>query len=432
MLEHLAAGFGTVTAVVLLLFGAYATIKSRGFAFRALPAAFRQIVSPEDGTQRVSPVQAFAASLAGTIGVGNITGVSVAIALGGAGAVFWMWVSALLCMSVKYYEIRLAVRNHDPQETDYSFAPMNYIRKATSSRFFSGCFALAGMLAALAMGNLVQTNAACQAGGDAFGIPSIFWGILFAVGTGAILTGGVQRVVKSAEKGIPLLGGLFLLVGVAVILRNASALPEAFRQIFSGAFSGRSVIGGSVGGGIAAAMRYGVGNGLFSHEAGLGSAGLVHGGCGANPDRQGLWGIFEVFIDTILISTVSALMILTGSGGGDVLDAAGNAFGRFGRGIVAFTLIAFAFLSVLSWGAYGETCFAYLSGKRGIWGYRTLFVMTPILAAFLTEGRLWAAAETVNGFMMILNLTALIAFRKELSEIGRLSPNQLVPKRKKK
>ena len=417
MLISLAAGFSTVTAVSLTLFGLYATVKTKGLAFRSFPAMLRQIRSPQKTGRTVSPFRAFATSLSGTIGVGNLTGVAVAISLGGPGAVFWMWISALLCMTVKYFEIYLAIRHQPKEETHYAFAPMEYVKKATESKGFAGLFALFGVFSALLMGNMIQTNAAVNTARTVFSLPGMATGLCFAGGAAFFLWGGIRRITEGLEKILPLLGGGFLLLGLIVIGIRADRIPSALVEIFRSAFSFSSAGGGLLGSGIALAFRHGVGNGLFSHEAGLGSAGLAHGACGADPEKQGLWGIFEVFFDTVVISTISALMILTTrtpGQEGDVTSAAEAVLGKFGAGAVALCLILFAFLSVLSWSCYGETCFVWICGKKTAPIFRILYLFATVPAIFTTQGILWQWAEVVNGGMMILNLTALFGFRKDL------------------
>ena len=424
MIGFLAAGFGTATAAALLLFGICANIASKGFAFRAFPSALRQAFRPADQTKTVSPLQAFATSLAGTLGVGNLTGVSLAVALGGAGAVVWMWISALLCMIIKYFEIRLALLHQPKNESVYAFAPMEYIRKATGSKFFAAAFAAAGTASALIMGNLLQTGAAAAALQTSFRIPTGVTAAVFAAGTGAVVFGGAKRIARTAEKALPALGIGFLLLGGVLLLLRARDLPEVFADIFRSAFSLRAAGGGFLGAGWIRALRYGVGNGLFSHEAGLGSAGLAHGACGADPDRQGLWGILEVFTDTILLSTVSALVILVtgvdGSDGNGVTAAAQEVFGAVGGGAVSVCLALFAFLSVLSWGAYGETCFCWLAEKSGSVPFRILFSLTPLLAVLSSPANLLPVAEIANGVMLSFHLPGLIAFRKDLRRLPRL------------
>lgn len=412
MLTYLASGFGTVSAAGLMLFGLYSTVKTRGAAFRDFPQALRQLRTPPKSERTVSPFRAFATSLAGTVGVGNMTGVAVAIALGGAGAVFWMWISAFLCMTVKYIEIFLALRHQPKEEKHYAFAPIEYIRTALEGRGFAILFALLSLCSALVMGSMIQTDAAAEAAQTAFGISPLLTAIGFSAALALFFAGGLKRVTGVLEKILPLLALLFLLVGTAGILFRMDRVPQCLADIFRSAFSPKSAAGGLVGSGAVAAFRYGVGNGLFSHEAGLGSAGLAHGACGADPRSQGLWGILEVFFDTVVVSTLSALMILT-SGQGNVLSAADSVLGIFGGGTVGLCLILFAFLSVMSWGCYGETCFVWLTGKSSAPIFRILFCLTPLLTLTAERQTLWALSETVNGAMTVLNLSALLGLRQE-------------------
>ena len=423
MLDQWAAGFGTVSAGALTLFGIYAAIKTKGFALRALPAAIRQAVCPRQRGKGGSPFRAFATSLAGTIGVGNMTGVAVAIALGGAGAVFWMWVSAFLCMTVKYFEIYLALKHQPRGESTYGFGPMEYLKKATESRVFPALFAGVGILSAFGMGSLLQTGAAQESALVTFGIPPAALGAAFSLCVGVALWGGVRRVTGIAEKVIPWLGGAFLITGGIVIVRNGQNLLPALKSIFTQAFAPMAAAGGAAGQGVAAAFRHGVGNGLFSHEAGLGSAGLAHGTCNAVPERQGLWGIFEVFADTILISTVSALMLLTTEK--STVSAASATVGPWGEITLSVCLILFALLAILSWSVYGETCAVFLGKQRAIPIYRILFTLSPALAFLLPQSVLWQTSEIINACMMILNLTGLLGFRREMTKIATLDPKKL-------
>ncbi len=422
MLQELAAGFGTVTAGILTVYGIYATVGTKFLPFRSEKAFWRQLKSPPKTGKPISPFQSFATSLAGTVGVGNLTGVSLALALGGPGAVFWIWVSALLCMTVKYFEVYLAVKYQPKGETKYGFAPMEYLKKATNSKGFAVLFALCGVFASLAMGSMVQTNAAAGGLSRTFSLPLWVTGVLFALGVGIFfLCGG--KIGKTMEAVLPILGAVYLLLGLVVICFRFDRILPAFRSIFAGAFDLSSVAGGFLGSGAVLAFRHGVGNGLFSHEAGLGSGGLAHGACGADPERQGLWGAFEVFADSIVISTLSALMILAtgvlGDSGG-VLAASHAVLGPMGEGVTAVCLVAFAFLSVLSWSLYGETCFVWICGKKSAPVFRILFALSPLGAIVAPENKLWQVAEILNGMMLILNLTGLLGYGKELKGLGRI------------
>ncbi len=422
MLQESAAAFGTVTAGILTIYGLYATAKTKFLPFRSGKAMIRQMKSPPKTGSHISPLQSFATSLAGTVGVGNLTGVSLAIALGGPGAVFWIWVSAFVCMTVKYFEVYLAVKHQPKEEIKYGFGPMEYLKKATDSKGFAVVFALCGVFASLAMGSGVQTSAAAEGVKQAFGIPLWGMGILFSAGVGIFFALG-GKIGKTMEKVLPLLGGVFLLMGTVVILFRWNRILPAICSIFTHAFDLSSLTGGVLGSGAVLAFRHGVGNGLFSHEAGLGSGGLAHGACGADPETQGLWGAFEVFADSIVISTLSALMILTTGVAGDtggVLSASYEVLGGFGKGLTALCLVMFAFLSVLSWSLYGETCFVWICGKKAAPVFRILYALSPLAVIFAPEDKLWQVAEILNGMMLILNITGLLGYGKELKRLGRV------------
>lgn len=425
MLSQIGAGFGTATAGALMLFALYATVKTRGGALRALPKTIRLFQKSTEDHGQISSFRAFATSLAGTIGVGNMTGVALAITLGGPGAVFWMWISALLCLSVKQFEIYLAQKEQPKEEETYGIAPMIYIKKATESNGFAALFAIFGLFSALTMGSMIQTSAAATAANEAFFLPSWTTAALFALGVCLSLSGGIGRRMKSLEKTLPVLGLAFLLIASVVLIFRYRQILPALKEIFTNAFSLSSATGGFLGSGFALAFRHGVGNGLFSHEAGLGSAGLAHGACKTDPKEQSLWGIFEVFFDTAVISTLCALMMLTTEEGPPygVLAAVYTVMGPLGRGLIALCLLLFAFLSVLSWSYYGECCFFWLAGGTNIGIYRLLYCISPLLALLADESTLWASAEIINGGMMVFNLTALVGFRDEL--------NNLYPKKQK-
>lgn len=419
MIQSLGIGFSTVCSLLLLGFGLYTAVKTRGFAFRSLPKAFRRIRSPDRSERPVSPFRAFITSLSGTVGVGNITGVAVALAFGGAGSVFWMWVSALLCMGIKQFEITLALRHQPKEETNYAFAPMLYVQRATESKEYAALFALFGVFSALVMGNMLQTVSAAEEAKIAFSLPSSVTAALFAILTFFFLRGGIGGVMRTLERVLPILGVLFLITGLGILAVRLPRIPEAIARIFREAFSFAPAAGGIFGTGIARGFRFGTENGLFSHEAGLGSGGLAHGACGADAKKQGLCGIVEVFLDTAVLSTVSALVILVSSeegATGTVLSAAHGTFGNVGAWTVATCLMLFALLSVFSWGCYGETCFVWLCGRRSAAVFRILYPAVTLLSVFLPAD-LWGWSRLINGAMMILNVTALIALRGEMKHL---------------
>ncbi len=414
---------GTAAAALLMAFGLFLTVRSHFFPFRILknlPALFRSGRSSNKNENRVSSFQAFATSLAGTIGIGNIAGVSGAILVGGPGAVFWMWTAAALCMIIKYFEIVLAIQFRTPGETKYSFGPMNYIRAGTDTRVCAGIFALLGVFGALCMGNMAQGSCVAAVAAFTWDLPPAAVGVLLAGGVALFVFKGIHRIAKALEKLTPFLGAVYILGGCGVILLHLPQLPESFLSIFRNAFTPTAATGGFLGATVAAAFRQGVNNGLFSNEAGIGSGGLAHGACDCkDAKQQGLWGIVEVFLDTVIISGISALMILcTGvwQRNGGVSEAVNETFGLPGTILLALLVAFFAFVSMLSWSYYGESCYVYLCGKEKTGFYRILFVTAAFLGAVLSYDKIWTWSGILNSLMLIFNLTGLWAHRKKLKD----------------
>ena len=378
----------------------------------------------------VSPLQAMTTALAATVGTGNIAGVAGAIALGGPGAVFWMWVSAFLGMATKYAEVVLAVR-YRQRAADGTFCggPMYYIR-ALGRGFASlaRLFALLGALAAFGIGNMVQANTAAEAAAfslTAFfpalpGAPlRLFVGIILSLAVALALMGGAARIGRATERLVPLMSALYACMALSVVFLHLPAAARALGDIVTSALSPRAGFGGAAGIGIQAALRCGMERGMFSHEAGMGSAPIAHAGAKTDdPDRQGLFGIFEVFADTIVICTLTALVILCsgtpvpyGSEAGAELTISGFTT-TYGSWVSLFTMVAlccFAFSTIIGWGLYGSTCISYLCRtEKVIRPFLVVYSFVAILGATMDLGLLWSIADTFNGLMAIPNLIALL------------------------
>ena len=369
------------------------------------------------GEGEVTPFQALATALAATIGTGNIAGVATAIALGGPGAVFWMWLSAIFGMATKYGEVVLAVKYRE-KTPDGRFVggPMYYIRNGLNLKWLAAIFALFGALAAFGIGNMTQANSVAAVLEANFGVNKLISGIVIAAATAAVVLGGLKRIVQVTEKLVPFMAAFYVLGGIIILVTNAARIPAAFGLIFSQAFTGTAAVGGFAGSTIMMAARYGVARGVFSNEAGLGSAPIAHAAATTdNPVRQGLWGIFEVFMDTIVVCTITALSIMvtgvwqTGETGAALSALAfDTAIPGIGGSIVAVGVLLFAYSTIIGWEYYGERCAEYLLGSKVILPYRILFIPFIVIGAIGGLVTIWDIADTLNGLMAIPNLIGVL------------------------
>lgn len=382
----------------------------------------------------VSPFKAMCTALAASIGTGNIAGVSGAIAIGGPGAVFWMWVSALLGMCTKFSEVTLAIKYRERnKEGDWVGGPMYYITNGLgkSWRWLAVLFAIFGSLAAFGIGNMTQINTIAGTINTAIAgfIPTtesqqnvIAWvvAIICAVICAIVLLGGIQRLADVCSLLVPVMALIYIVAALIVIIVNITSVPEAFAAIFRGAFNPSSVAGGLAGVGIKTAITKGVGRGIFSNEAGLGSAPIAHAAADVeHPVKQGIYGVFEVFMDTIVVCTLTSLVVLLGVGVQNI--EYGNDIGAnltiqgfesvFGGGIpgiaVAICLTLFALSTVLTWALYGSRCVEYLLGHKASKIYQVIFCLFACIAGTVELSLAWAIADTLNGLMAIPNLIAL-------------------------
>lgn len=388
------------------------------------------------GQGGLTQLQTMATALASTIGTGSVAGVATAIAWGGPGAVFWMWVSALLGMMTGCMEKLLSVRYRRRQGEEWQGGPMEYMERGLRLPRLAAWFALCLALAALSGGAMVQSNSIAAGLETAFGFEKWKVGLLTALLTGMVIWGGVGRIGRVCERLVPAMALLFLGCGVVVLICHASAVPVALGEILSEAFAPRSAVGGGLGYGMMTAMRYGIARGVFTNEAGLGSSALAHAQTPQEePAVQGMWGIFEVFVSTMVVSTVTALVVLTtgvydktailtairaGESPGEesgvpmVAAAFSTVFGDWGGIIVAVCLFLFAFSSLLGWSYYGERGFSYLlRGGRGKGGFRLLFLAAVCVGSVWELGAVWQAADLFNGLMALPNLIALLLLSPE-------------------
>lgn len=393
-------------------------VQFRRFGF-AMGEVLGRITRRGGGKGDVRPFQAVATALASTVGVGNIAGVATAIGVGGPGAVFWLWVSGLVGMATKYAEIVVAMhyRQLDSSGTMRGGA-MYVLKRGLGWPWLGSAFALLTALAAFGIGNMVQANSVADAVRTTLGIPSWITGVVLVVLTATVILGGIKSIANVTQWFVPFMALFYLGGSLFVLARFADKLPHALSLIFDGAFSGTAAVGGFAGSTVMMALRYGIARGLFSNEAGLGSAPMVH--CAADTDhpvRQGMYGIFEVFVDTLLICTATGLVILltdTWSSGLTGAALSVKAFetglpGSFGDIVVTVGLILFAYSTLLGWSYYGETGIVYLLGAKAALPYRLAWLLFVYLGATGSLHVVWDIADTLNGLMAIPNLVALLS-----------------------
>jgi AGCS family alanine or glycine:cation symporter len=414
--------WGPPMMVLLVGTGLLLTVLTRAVQFRYLGFALREVLGKitrrGGGVGNVSPFQAVATALASTVGVGNIAGVATAIVLGGPGAVFWLWVSGLLGMCTKFSEIVIALHYREPDATGTLRGGAMYtLKKGLGLPWLGGVFALLTALAAFGIGNMVQANSVADALHSTFGVPAAATGAGLVLVTAIVILGGITRIAEVTQILVPFMALLYLGGGTAAIALHADRLPHAIGLIFEGAFTGTAAAGGFAGSTIMMAMRYGIARGLFSNEAGLGSAPIVHATADTDhPARQGLYGIFEVFVDTLLVCSTTALVILvtdTWTTGATGAALSARAFetglpGTFGSIVVTGGLVLFAFSTLIGWSYYGETGIVYLLGAKAAMPYRVVWLVFVYLGAVGSLHLVWDIADTLNGLMAIPNLVSVL------------------------
>jgi len=374
---------------------------------------------PGDDAGDIPPFKALMTSLSATIGTGNIAGVATAIFLGGPGAVFWMWMTALVGMATKYAESVCAVRFRETDENgNFVGGPMYYIQNGMGAnwRWLAITFALFAGIAGFGIGNMVQSNSIADALNTNFGIPHLYTGIIVALLVGAVLLVGIQRISEVAGRLVPLMAALYILASLVVLVINAGAIPHALGLIFTHAFTPTAATGGFAGAAVWAAIRFGVARGVFSNEAGLGSAPIAHAAAKTKgPVSQGLVAMLGTFIDTIIVCSFTALAILStgvwtsGATGAALTSAAFEAtFPGLGGPIIALSLSIFAFTTIIGWSYYSERSLQYLFGRGIIMPFRAVWSLAVIVGATIKLDFVWLLADTLNAMMAIPNLIALI------------------------
>ena len=385
-----------------------------GYGFRMLWRGRKSV-----GEGDITPFNALMTSLSATIGTGNIAGVATAIFLGGPGALFWMWCTALVGMATKYAEAVLAVKYREVDEDgNHIGGPMFYIKNGLGSKWvwLGGVFAVFGALAGFGIGNTVQANSVADALNAKFAVPHLATGLVMAVLAALVLIGGIRRIAEVAGKLVPFMAITYVLAGLVVILMNIGDVPGAIALIVKSAFNPVAATGGFAGAAVWAAIRFGVARGVFSNEAGLGSAPIAHAAAKTDsPVRQGTVAMLGTFIDTIIVCSITGLVIVisgawTGGENGAALSAAAfeSALPGIGGYIVTLGLALFAFTTLLGWSFYGEKCVEYLFGVKSITPFRILWIVAVPIGATSDLKFTWLVADTLNALMALPNLIALL------------------------
>lgn len=421
------------TGIFLTIGTAFIPLRKIGYGLRMLWAGRK----PSDEKGDISPFNALMTAMAATVGTGNIAGVATAIALGGPGAIFWMWMTALVGMATKYAEAVLAVRYREVDSRGrYQGGPMYYIKNGLGKKWkwLAFLFAAFGTVAAFGIGNTVQANSVAQAVATNFNVPTWVSGAILAILTAVVLIGGVKRIGTVAGKLVPFMALAYVAGALIIIVMQFDQVPAALGLIVSDAFTGTAAAGGFAGSTVMMAIRFGVARGVFSNEAGLGTAPMAHAAAKTNdPVRQGVIGMLGTFIDTIIICTMTALVIVLSAGWTQIDPATGQqfsgaaltslAFGQalpgIGNYVVTIGIMLFAYTTLLGWSFYGERCAEYIFGVKSIAPYRVLWIISIPIGAMAELNPLWLLADIMNALMAIPNLIALLLLSPVVFKITR-------------
>lgn len=417
--------WGPLMLVLILGVGLFLSVGLKLMPILKLGEGFKLMVkgtqpkSGEADAGEIPPFQALMTALSATVGTGNIAGVATAIFLGGPGALFWMWITALVGMATKFSEAVLAVNFREVDENGrHVGGPMYYIKNGLGPKWawLGTLFAIFGGIAAFGIGNTVQANSVADVLEANFNLPAAVTGVVIMVLVGMVLIGGIRRIGRVAAALVPFMAISYLLVGLVVLAINASAIPSAVVMIVEYAFTPVAAQGGFAGAAVWAAIRFGVARGIFSNEAGLGSAPIAHASAQTkSPIRQGMIAMLGTFIDTLIICSITGLVIITsgvwtsGVSGAALTSAAfGAALPGMGNYVVAIALAIFAFTTILGWSFYGERCAEYLFGVKAIKPYRLFWILAIPVGALVNLEFIWLLADTLNAMMALPNLIALV------------------------
>ena len=408
--------WGPPLLILVVGTGLFLTFRLGFLQFRMLPYSLKLAFSKNQDKKSdgdISHFQALMTALAATVGTGNIVGVATAVLLGGPGAVFWMWITALVGMATKYAEAILAVKYRVKDKNgEMSGGPMYYLERGLKQKWLGVLFAIFGAIAAFGIGNMVQSNSVSGVMQSTFSVPPVVTGIIITIFTALVIVGGIKSIGRVTAYFVPIMALFYLIAGLIVLIMNASIVPDALALILSDAFTGEAVAGGAIG----TVIRWGVARGVFSNEAGLGSAPIAAAAAKTDyPGRQALVSMTQVFIDTIIICSITGITIVMGglyTGG-----AEGNALtsitfehflGPIGSSIVAIGLLLFAYSTILGWSYYGEKCFTYLFSESVVKYYRYAFVVAVFIGSITTIDIVWGIADVMNGLMALPNLIGLL------------------------
>ena len=423
--------WGPVMLVLLLGTGFYLSLGLRFATVRKIPVALRLLLQGRAGRGEgdISPFSALMTSLSATIGTGNIAGVATAIALGGPGALFWMWITALVGMATKYAEAVCAVRYREKDEQgNFSGGPMYYIRNGLHKRWhwLGFAFALFGGLAGFGIANTVQSNSVSQVMHDSFSVPPLVTGLVLMLLVAAVILGGIRRIASVASWLVPMMALSYILMSLVVIIVHLSEVPAAIVTIVESARTGSAAAGGFAGASVWAALRFGVARGIFSNEAGLGSAPIAHAAARTDqPVEQGMIAMLGTFIDTLVVCTMTGLVIVimdvlpSGVSGASLTSMAFAQAFPGGQYIVTLGLCLFAFTTMIGWSFYGERCVVFLVGTRGVLPFRVAWVLAIPVGTVVELEMVWLIADTLNAFMAIPNLIALLLLAPVVFSLSR-------------
>jgi len=412
--------WGPVMLTLLLGTGIFLSIGLRGMTITRIPYAFRQLFKGRQGSGEgeISPFNALMTALSSTVGTGNIAGVATAIGIGGPGALFWMWCTALVGMATKYAEAVLAVHFRETDDAGNKVGgPMYYIKNGLGQRWkpLAIMFAIFGSLAGFGLANTVQSNTVSQVLLTSFDIPTVLSGLVMSVLVALVLLGGIKRIAQVAGKLVPLMAVIYLLSTLIILALNSTEIPAALVLIVDSAFSGTAATGGFAGATVMLALRMGVARGIFSNESGLGSAPIAHAAAATNsPVRQGTIAMLGTFIDTLIICTMTGLVLIVTDVWSTDLQGAAMTLHVFdatlplGGSILAICIALFAFTTMLGWSYYGERCAQFLLGPKIVMPFRIIWVVGIFLGTQMSLGVVWKMSDALNGFMAIPNLIALL------------------------
>jgi AGCS family alanine or glycine:cation symporter len=424
--------WGPIMLTLLLGTGIFLTIGLRGMTITRIPYAFKQLLQGRKGSGEgeISPFNALMTALSSTVGTGNIAGVATAIGIGGPGALFWMWCTALVGMATKYAEAVLAVNYRETDAAGKKVGgPMYYIKNGLGKRWkpLAFLFALFGALAGFGLANTVQSNTVSQVLFNNFQIPTVASGLVMAFLVALVLLGGIQRIAQVAGKLVPLMTVIYLVSTLLILLMNLPEIPAALVFIVDSAFNGTAATGGFAGATVMLALRMGVSRGIFSNESGLGSAPIAHAAAATNsPVRQGTIAMLGTFIDTLIICTMTGLvLIVTDVWNSDLQGAAMtlqvfDSSLPFGGDILSLCIALFAFTTMLGWSYYGERCAQFLLGPKVVLPFRVLWVVGIFLGTQMSLGLVWKMSDALNGMMAIPNLIALLLLSPVVFKLTRL------------